>query len=155
MLWTVLQECPSGSRFFLNCCCHLSLIVLRNGNGADSFLHSRESMNQGYPLAMVAYDIGFIPPIKVPKAAYRGVTQPWYTDNSGVLGMFNNIGLYFNSLKNFSLGRGYYPKSSKTVLIVHPDNITAGKYFVLCHRSKGFHRLVLSGRFYWGCQIQT
>ena len=104
-------------------------------------------MNQGYPLAMVAYDIGFIPLIKVLKAAYRGVTQSWYTDDSGVLGMFNNIGLYFNSLKIFSLGRGYYPKSSKTVLIVHPDNITAGKYFVLCHRSKGFHRLVLSGRF--------
>ena len=84
-------------------------------------------MNQGYPLAMVAYDIGFIPLIKVLKAAYRGVTQPWYTDDSGVLGMFNNIGLYFNQLKQFGLGRGYYPKPLKIVLLVYPDNTASNK----------------------------
>ena len=64
---------------------------------------------QGDPLAMVAYGIGIILLIKRLKAAYTNVTQPWYTNNDGAPGMFNNTGLYFNTLKIFGPGCIYYP----------------------------------------------
>ena len=48
---------------------------------------------------MVAYSIGFLPPIKCLKAAYTDATQTWHADDSGTLGTFDNIGLYFNLLK--------------------------------------------------------
>ena len=78
-----------------------------------SFMHSREGAMQEYPRDMVAYNIGIIPLIRYPKAAYPDVTPPWYADNAGALGAFNNIGLYFNLLKKISLGCGYTPNLPK------------------------------------------
>ena len=49
-------------------------------------------------LAMVAYVIGVLPLIKRLKLVYHDVTEPWYTDNAGALGMFDNLERYFNSL---------------------------------------------------------
>ena len=65
---------------------------------------------QGGPLSMVTYCILSILPIKRLKADYTDVTQPWYADDSSALGIFDNIGLYYNSLKRFFPGRGYYPE---------------------------------------------
>ena len=64
---------------------------------------------QGDALAMVAYVIGVLPLIKRLKLAYPDVTQPWYANDAGELGTFDNMELYFNLLKRFVLGRGYYP----------------------------------------------
>ena len=55
------------------------------------------------------------------------ITQPLYSGNTGVLGMFINIELYFNSLTHYGPDHGYYPKTSKSVLIVHLDTIEAEK----------------------------
>ena len=64
-----------------------------------SFMLGMEGVTQGYPFAMVTYGIGVLPLIKFPKVAYPDVTKPWYDENGGALGMFDNIGLYFNLLK--------------------------------------------------------
>ena len=64
---------------------------------------------------------------------YPDVTHPWYTDNISVLGMFDNIELYFNSLKHFGPGQGYYTEPPKSVIIVHSKNFVAGKEFGLRH----------------------
>ena len=42
---------------------------------------------------MVAYGIGVLLLIKLPKAAYPDITYPCYTDNAVSLGMFDKIGL--------------------------------------------------------------
>ena len=81
---------------------------------------------QGYPLAMVDHSIIVVLMIKQMKAEYSDVTHTWYADDACALGAFNNIVLYSNSLKHFGLGHGYYTKPSKSVLIVHPNNLTAG-----------------------------
>ena len=52
-------------------------------------------MTQGGALYRVAYDIVVLLLIKQLKAEYPDITQPWYTYNTGALGMFDNIGLYF------------------------------------------------------------
>ena len=84
---------------FFNCYRHWSSLVLKNGNGVVIFLHSREGVTQRDPLAMVTYVIGVILLEKFLKVVYPEVTQPRYADDAGALGMFDNIGLYFNSLK--------------------------------------------------------
>ena len=101
-----------------------------------SFLHSREGVMQGDPLAMMNYIIGVLPLIKQLKSEYPDVTQPWFTDNAGALGTFNKIEYYLNLLIWFGPGRGYYPKPLKIILIVHPKNPASGKDFGLSHGLK-------------------
>ena len=67
-------------------------------------------MTEGDPLDMVAYGIGVIVTIKRLKAADLDVTQPWYAADVEALGTYENIKLYFNMVKQFCPGRGYYPK---------------------------------------------
>ena len=62
--------------------------------------------------------------------------------------MFANFELYFNFLKLFGPGRGYDPEPYRSVLIVHPDNIEAGKGFGLRHGFK-----VCTGALYLGGSI--
>ena len=57
----------------------------------DRFMHSGDDMTQGYPVVMESYGIGV-------KSEYPGITRPWYTDDTGALGSFANIELYFDSL---------------------------------------------------------
>ena len=76
MLWTVRHLWPSVDRLVFNCYCHWKLVVLRNGNGTDSFLLSREGVRQGDPLAMIAYGICILPLIKKPKGSYLTSLSP-------------------------------------------------------------------------------
>ena len=115
-----------------------------------SFLHSREGETQGDPLDMVAYVIGVLPLIKHLKYAYPDITQPWYADDAGAIGTLYNIGLYFSSLKRFVPGREYHPKPSKSIMIVHPYNLTSRKEFGLRHRFKVFMEASYLGGFIGG-----
>ena len=91
MLWTVRHLCPSGARFIFNCYHHWSSIVLRNGNGTASFLHSKEGVTQRDSLGMIAYGIGILPLIKNTKLDIPDVTKPWYSDNARALGTLARI----------------------------------------------------------------
>ena len=112
MLRTVRNLWPSGARFVFNCY-HWSSLVLRNGNGTASFMHSREGVMQGEPLTMISYGIGILPLIKNLKQETPDVTQPWYTDNSGALGTFARLETYFDLLTRQGPGRGYHPNCPK------------------------------------------
>ena len=72
---------------------------------------------------MFAYGILVLPIIKCLKSANHDVTQLWYADDYGALGTFDNMELYFNSLKHNGMERGYYPNPTKIILIVHTENI--------------------------------
>ena len=50
--------------------------------------------------------------------------------------MFAIVETYFNILARQSLGRGYYPEPSKSVLIVHPENPEAINHFGARHAFK-------------------
>ena len=45
------------------------------------------------------------------------------------LGTFEIIEACFRFIELHGLGQGYFPKPSKSVLIVHPENLEAGKLF--------------------------
>ena len=66
MLWAVWHEWPSGTHFTFNCYLHCATLVVRDiGDGSGHFLHSKEGVTQGDPLAMIAYGIGVPPLIQV------------------------------------------------------------------------------------------
>ena len=113
-----------------------------------SILHIREGMPQGDPLSMIAYGIGILPLINNTKREIPDVTQPWYADYSVALGMFAILETYFDSLTRQGLGQGYRHKPSKSVLILRPENLKAGKVFRARHGFK-----VCIGAIYLGGYI--
>ena len=80
-------------------------------------------------MSTITYSIGILPHIKKLKREIHDFTQLWYADDSGALGMFVIIDTYFNSITRQGLGHGYYPEPSKSVLIVHPENLKASRVF--------------------------
>ena len=91
---------------------------------------------QGDPTAMIAYGIGILPLIKNLKREIPDVNQPWYSDNSVALGTFARIETYFDSLTCQGPGRRYYPEPSKSILLVHPENIEDKKKCGARHKFK-------------------
>ena len=47
--------------------------------------------------------------------------------------MFLIIETYFNSLTRQGVGHGYFSEPSKSILIMHLDNLEARKVFSACH----------------------
>ena len=60
-LWTVRHRWTAGARFAFNCYRHWSLLLLRGKEVEATFLHSKEGVTQGDPLAMIVYGIGMLP----------------------------------------------------------------------------------------------
>ena len=84
---------------------------------------------QGYPLEMIAYGIGILPLIKNLKQGIHAVTHPLYPGDARSLGMFARIGTYFNLPTYQGPGCRYHPELSKSVLILHLENLRSGKEF--------------------------
>ena len=97
---------------------------------------------------MFVYGIVVLPVVKRLKLVYPSVTQLWYIDNYGALGTCNNVELYLNSLKRIGLARGQYPNPTKIIMVVHPDNLEAGRLFGVSHGFK-----VCTGSHYIGGYI--
>ena len=85
---------------------------------------------------MIVYRIGILPLIINLKREIPDVTQTWYADDAGALDTFTRIETYFDSLTCQGPGCGYYTKPSKSVLIVHRENIKSGKDFGARHGFK-------------------
>ena len=136
MLWIVQYLWPYRSYFAFNSYLRWSLIIFWNGNWMASFMHSREGVTQENPLSIITYGTDIFPLIKNLKGEIPDVTQPWYANDARSLGNFAIIETYFNSLTSQGTGCGYYPKLSKSVLIVHLENLEARKVFVARHRFK-------------------
>jgi hypothetical protein len=76
---------------------------------------------------MVAYGIGVLPLIRQLKHEFPEVEQPWYADDAGAAGNFDSIRRHFTRLQEIGPNHGYFPKLSKSVLIVSQDNLEAAK----------------------------
>ena len=61
-------------------------MVRNTEDGSVHFLHSKEGLTQGDPLAMIAYGIGVPPLIRDLRRDHPYVTQPWYADDAGGVG---------------------------------------------------------------------
>ena len=66
-------------------------MVRHTADSSGHFLHSKEGVNQGYPLAMIAYGIGVLLLIRHLQQEHPRVTHPWYADDSGAGGKFGDV----------------------------------------------------------------
>ena len=72
-------------------------------------MHSKEGVTQGDPLAMIAYGIGVLTLIRELRNTHPRVTQPWYADDAGARGTFQQILEHFWDLQARGPARSYYP----------------------------------------------
>ena len=103
MLWAVRHEWPGGAQFTFNCYHHWAMLVVRNTmDRSGHFLHSKEGVTQGDPLAMIAYDIGVLLFIRDLRRAHSRVMM------RGRGGKFEDVMAHFRDLQLRGLARGIF-----------------------------------------------
>ena len=86
-----------------------------------------EGVTQWEPLAMIAYGIGVLPLFQELRNTHPCVTQPWYADDTGAGGTFQQVQAYFWDLQAQGPARGYYLEPTKSILVVAPGNVARAK----------------------------
>ena len=104
-------------------------MVRNNEDGSGHFLHSKEGVTQGDPLAMITYGIGVLPLIRELQEAHSRVTQLWYVYDTGAGGKFEHIITYLWDLQARGPPKVYYPDPIKSILIVALRNVAREEEF--------------------------
>jgi hypothetical protein len=90
-----------------------------------SFIAEQEGVSQGDPLSVIAYGIDILPLIRLLKAEFLAVEQPWYANDAGTDGNLDEIRRFFHKLEETDGPIfGYFPKPSKSILVVRQHNLT-------------------------------
>ena len=116
------------------------------GDRSGHFLHSKEDVTQGDPLAMIAYVIEPPPLIRELRVAHPRVTQLWYTYDAGAGGKFPHILAHLRYLQERGPPRGYVPEPTESNLVVDPRNVAQAEEFF---RGMGL-KLVTGSRYLRG-----
>ena len=93
------------------------------------FLHSKEGVTQGDPLAMIAYGVGVLPLIRVLRSDHPQVYQPWYSDDAGAGGTFRDIMAHFRDLQLKGPAQGYFTEPTQSILVVSEQNVPRASPF--------------------------
>ena len=121
------ELCPPLHQYIENTYQTAVDLIINNPNGEDEYLKSAEGATQGDVAAMQMYGISMRPLIDSlgegtdPKNA----RQAWYADDATATGTLEELLKWWNLLCELGPNYGYYPNSSKTVLILKSDSLTA------------------------------
>ena len=95
------------------------MLFLKSADGRDfEIIHSQEGVTQGNLLAMIAYDISFIPMIRILQKEILDVFQPWYADDGADMVPIPRLLQFFDRFTVLGPKYGYFPEESKSILIV-------------------------------------
>ena len=119
-LANIKSLCPPYYNFLNNCYKSPSSLHINN---LGKSLSSGEGTTQGDPGAMDMYGISTIPLINNLQDSCSNdfVKQCWYADDSCSVGSLTGIRKWWDNLSNIGPGYGYFPKPSKTWLIVKDE----------------------------------
>ena len=120
-------------------------MVRNTEDGSGHFLHSKEGVTQGDPLAMIDYGIGVLPLIRDLSRDHPHVTQPWYADDAGAGGKFGDVMAHFRDLQQRGMDQGYVPEPTKSILVVAEQNVPRAKEYF-----RGIGIQVVTGSRYLG-----
>jgi hypothetical protein len=124
-LLNIRHLCPPLSVILINCYRMPAKLFVAGG----LVLVSEEGVTQGDPLAMVMYGLALLPLIDRLRPPEEGDwTQSWYADDGQAVGRFSKLRLWWDELVALGPVYGYYPRASKTVLIVkRPEEMQAAE----------------------------
>ena len=97
---------------------------------------------------MIAYGIGVLPLIRELRNAHPWVTHPWFADDAGAGGTFQQILEHFWDLQVRGPACGYYPEPTKSILVVAPGNVAGAE-----EHFRGLGIRVVMGHRYLGGYI--
>jgi hypothetical protein len=88
----------------------------------DELLLSEEGVTQGDNSAMAKYSCSLMPLIRniTLNSIIQNTSQIWYADDAAAGGKLNGLKVWWDGLQKNGPQFGYYPKPSKTWLIVKP-----------------------------------
>ena len=113
-LHNIRRSCPSLYQFLYNG--YKAPAKLHLGDGTH--ILSEEGVTQGDNLAMAKYAIGTRNLISSLNEANQDVRQVWFADDSAGGGKLTSLKRWWDHLNLYGPAYGYFPKSSKTVLIL-------------------------------------
>jgi hypothetical protein len=120
MLWTIRHRWTNGAQFSFNCYRHSAqLILCRRGHNCTVLL-SREGVTQGDPLSMVLYGLSLTPLAEAIRHSVPTAVQPWYANDSAMVGPLPSIAAAQRLLLQLGPRRGYFPEPEKSILITKP-----------------------------------
>ena len=108
--------CPPFSRVLINSYRNpLRMVIPGSGE-----IMSCEGTTQGDPLAMSMYALAITPLIRELSECRSDTKQVWYTDDATSAGTCLNLKKWWDRLTSIGPKYGYFPKSSKCLLVVKP-----------------------------------
>ena len=120
-LHNIRELCPSFHRYLYN---HYQMPaqLIINDHVKLEKISSEEGPTQGDVAAMANYALGITPLVndlanKI-AALILKVKQAWYADDSSAIGKLEAIKVWWDTLCELGPKYGYYPKASKTILIL-------------------------------------
>ena len=127
------ELCPPLHQYIENTYQTAVDLIINNPNGDDEYLKSAEGATQGDVAAMQMYGISMRPLIDSLGEGTdpQNARQAWYADDATATGTLEELLKWWNLLCELGPYYGYYPNSSKTVLILKSDSLTdkANEFF--------------------------
>ena len=105
-------------QFTFNYSCEWAMLIIHDLGGMSCFLHIKEVLIQGEPLDIISYGIIIIPLLREICVAHPRVTQLWYANDAEAVGLFEDIWYHLEDRMSRGPDHGYFPETSKIVLIV-------------------------------------
>ena len=88
---------------------------------------STEGTTQGDPAAMPMYALSVIPLIRQGQPFFQKGGQVWYADDATAASKLHNLKNWWQFLAENGPKFGYFPKASKTILVVKPQHLEQAK----------------------------
>ena len=85
-------------------------------------LYSMEGVTQGDPFAMFVYGIEMLLLTRMIKARVPDALTTWYADDAAAMAKFAHIHRVFDLVEEFGPRYGYFPESTKSMLVVTEGN---------------------------------
>ena len=125
-LHNIKQLCPNFHQYLANTYQLPARLIINGQNGQIDDILSEEGSTQGDVPAMDMYAIATKPLVdKVGSVVDKNLCkQIWFADDSGSGGKITEIKKWWDELNSSGPKFGYYPKPSKTIMIVkNPENL--------------------------------